>query len=1420
MEAEYPVNKAASVPGPGASLADLFEQQVSAQPDAGALRFEDVRLTYAELDRRANQLAHLLVEEGVRPRDIVALALPRSVEAIVAQLAVAKAGATFLPVDPLYPAERITFMLRDARPVRVLTTAAVGVSLPGVTPVTVLDAPRTVDDLGRRPKTALAVRRGAQAPAYVIYTSGSTGVPKGVVVPHTGIPSLVETHRRRLAAGPGSRVLQFASPSFDASVWEVCMALLTGGTLVCAPADRLLPGPALADLIAEHDVTHVTLPPSALAVLPPDALPSVSVLVVAGEACAPDLVRRWAGGRTMVNAYGPTESTVCATMSRPLSPDGDAAPIGLPIVGTRVYVLDPELTPVEDGAIGELYIAGLGLADGYLNRREITDAVFLPDPFGSPGDRMYRSGDLVRRGPDGQLDFVGRADDQVKINGFRVEPGEVEAALTAHPGLAHAAVVVRETAPGKPRLVAYVVPAGEPVTAVRLRDDLRRRLPDYLVPAAFVVVDRLPLTPNGKLDRRALPDVPVRSEGDDRFLAAATPIEKLLVGIYGEVLGLPEVGAEDDFFQLGGDSLLTIQVLARIREDLGVDLSPRAMFDRPTAAAMAELVAAQEPSGQAASPGEDTDAVRPAERTGALPLSYAQQALWFMAEFAPESYEYNLGTGLRLTGELDEAALLRALAGLVERHEALRTTFEMAGDQPVQVVHPPRTPMVTLADLRSEPDPAAELDARATADLTRPFDLAVGPLVRPSLFRTADDEHVLLLTVHHIVLDRWSVGVLIRELIEFYEAELHGSEPALPPVTLQYADFAVWQREHLTDDALADSLSHWRRTLDGVNPLELPIDRPRPRVRTWAGGAERFHLPAQKVARLRELSHRHGSTLFMSLTAVVDVLLARLSGSSDVAFATVVAGRDRAETEHIVGSFVNTVVLRSRVDGSVPFEQLLAGVKETVLEAFVHQQVPFERVVDEVAPVRDPSRYPLAQVLVVLHRALVEEAHVGGELSVTGYDLPRRSSMFDLTVEFVERGDDLTVWLGYNTDLFEADTVRRLAGMLFRLLDAVLEDPTQTVSALPMLSAAEEHRVLTEFNDTDVEYPSDKCVHELFEEQVRLRPDAVAVIAGQDRITYAELDRRANRIAHALRGLGIGPDVPVGLCVRRGWRMVAGMLGILKAGGAYVPLDPAYPADRLTFMLADTAAPVLLTEEELTGLFGDETAPTVVLLDTGWDTLAEHPDTTPENLTTPDDLAYIMYTSGSTGVPKGVAAPHRATVRTFFSSGLMISGPDEVVPQCLSMSWDGLSAELWSVLLHGGTSVLYPNQPTDAEVLAGLVREHCVTTLCMPPSLLNAFVDAFPDELRSVRQVITGGDVASPFHIAKALRHAPHLRLVNCYGPVESTVAATWYEMPAGYDGTSPVPIGRPLGNTVVYVVDEGLNPVPVGVAGELLIGG
>jgi amino acid adenylation domain-containing protein len=1738
---------------PEACVHELFARQAAATPDAEALRFAGEGTSYRALDEASSRLAHHLRARGVGPETRVGVFAERAPETVVAILAILKAGGAYVPLDPAYPAERLRFLLEDSGARIVVAPAGIPEGIDHDLVADLLDPRAEAAEIDARPVSPPAVEVSPANVAYVIYTSGSTGRPKGVMVTHAGIPGLALGQIERFRIDASSRVLQFASFSFDAAVSEVFTALLSGATLVLAPRDELLPGPGLLETLRRERITVVTLPPSVLAVLSPDELPDLRTLVSAGEAVGPALVERWSEGRLFINAYGPTETTVgpCVAVCEP---DGRTPPIGRPLPGVRVWVLDAAGEPVPVGMPGELYVGGPGVARGYLHRPAQTAERFVPHPFAGGGARLYRTGDRVRWRGDGQLEFLGRVDAQVKVRGFRVEPGEIEAAARRHAGVRDCVVVAREDAPGDRRLVAYVVPHREagvdlwpsigeyfvydeliyhglthdtgrnerylralrrhaagrvvldvgtgadailarlaveagarhvyavellersylsararirelgledrvtvihgdartvelpepaevcvseiveslaggegaavilnqarrllapgaamipgwtrtmmaaatlpdevrlrpafsrlaadyvrrifaevghpfdlrlcvrgfpaanllsapgtfedldfsagPVSPeytrveeleiredgrldglllwlrmqlaegevldgmeeetawlpawfplfdpgiqvragdrlrvecrgvlpdggvapdygargvllrvdgsevpfdflsvhharvykgspfyrrlfahgeVPLRDDsggalpaalrehLRERLPEHMVPSAFVVLDALPLTPNGKLDRAALP-------APDRLAGAAaapprTPVEEVLAGIWAEVLWSDEVGVHDDFFALGGDSLLATRVVARAGALLGVDLSVPALFEAPTVARLAAKVEELRRAGLPQLPP-----VVPVPRDRALPLSFAQERLWFLDRLQPGSAFYTIPAALRLEGELDVAALERALGQVVRRHEVLRTAFPEADGAPVQAVSPFAGFTLPVDDLSAldagERD--AEAARRASDEAARPFDLAAGPLFRARLLRLGDDAHVLLLSMHHTVSDGWSMGVLFRELSALYEAE-RGGEPALPALPVQYADYAVWQRGVLQGELLDRELAWWRERLTGAPALlELPTDHPRQAVQTYRGAYERVELPAALAARLRTLGRGEGATLFMVVLAAFQVLLGRYAGSDDVVVGTPVAGRTRGEVEDLVGLFANTLVLRTALDGDPSFRALLARVRAVTLGAYEHAEVPFEKLVEALHPERTLSHAPLFQVMFRLQEAGRAPAAMLGGVRAQGVEMSFAHVKFDLSLALSAHEGGLTGSLAYATGLFERATIQRLAGHLERVLEQVADDPDLPLSRLELLGGEERRRVLEEWSGAEAPYPSDTTLPALVEAQARRTPHLVALAAEGERLTYAEMEARANRLAHRLLEMGVAPEERVALCLEMGIDAIVGLLGIMKAGAAYLPLDPAAPAERTAFMLDESGARVVVTSPALADRPWGDRARVVMDGDAG---LSGFPETAPAVGTTSRHLAYLLYTSGSTGRPKGVLVEHRGVCNsaTAFARVHDIGEGDRML-LLAPLHFDSSVVEMFATLTTGAElhlprgAAFFPG----AEQLQLLERER-ITHAKFTPSSLAALPHG---PLPHLRTVSAGGEACTAELVE---RWKDGRRFLNFYGPTETSVRVTFHE--CGGDEGAP-PLGRPIPNARLYVVDAAMRPLPAGMPGELCIGG
>ncbi|GIJ79312.1 amino acid adenylation domain-containing protein [Micromonospora phaseoli] len=1418
---------------PAATLAALFEAQVAATPSAPAVEADGRTLRYTELNERANRLARVLVARGVGPERTVALALPRSIDLIVGIVAVAKAGGAYLPVDLTYPAERLAFLLGDAAPATVLTTRAGLAGLPGTgdAETIVLDdvdltglSPANLSDADR-----LGPLRVAN-PAYVIYTSGSSGTPKGVQVTHAGIAGLLANQIARHDARPGARVSQLVSPSFDVMVAEVSMALLAGGCLVVAPTT--FAGEELYAYLAENRISHAHIPPSVLATVPQRELPRLTTIVTGGESCPPEVVAHWSTGRRLVNAYGPTEATIDVSSRVHDSADppelravrGD---IGRPIDGARVYVLDEGLGLVAPGAAGELYVAGPGLARGYRGRAGLTAARFVADPYGPAGSRMYRTGDVVRWRADGGLGFVGRADDQVKVRGFRVELGEIEAVLAAGPAVGQVAVVVREDRPGDQRLVGYVCAAdGTSVDVEVLRALAAQRLPGFMVPSALVVLESLPLTANGKLDRAALP-APALGPGESGR-APVGPRESVLCGLFAEVLGVDRVGVDDGFFELGGHSLLATRLVSRVRSVLGVELTIRALFENPTVATLAKAI---DPTLTA------RPAVRAVPRGESVPLSFGQQRLWFLDRMDGEDTgARNTPIALRLGGALDVEALAAAVGDLAGRHEPLRTVIGEQGGVPFQTVLPPTRPPMPVLETTEED--LADALSEATS---RGFDLSAQIPLRAYLFRLDPELHVLLLVMHHIAVDGASLAPLSRDLADAYSARRRGQAPQWQPLPIQYADYAIWQREILGDDGDRDSeinrqLDYWRTKLAGSpEELPLPTDRPRPPVASYAGDTVALRLDADQHGALLSLARDQRLSLFMVVQAGLVALLSRMGAGADIPIGTPSAGRGDPALEAMVGYFVNTLVLRTDVSGDPTFAELLARVRDTDLAAYDNQDVPFERVVEAVSPTRSLARFPLFQVLLAFQNN-ASAAFEFADLRVSHEAVRHGVSEYDLTLDvFEDYAPDgspagLRGYLEYSTDLFDEPSVVALAERLVRLLAAGVADPHAPVSTLEVMSADERQAVTEGWMGPSWPAPAVRLT-DLLAEQVAGTPDEVAVVCDDQRMTFAELNGRANRLARLLVDRGVGPERVVALAVPRSADMVVALFAVLKAGGAYLPLDLEHPADRLAFMLADAAPVVVLGTADGLAALPPLTTPVVQLdhdaLRSELDALSDADLDDPERIQPlrPENPAYVIYTSGSTGRPKAVVIEHRGMVNlywshrnTFFRPEVAAAGGGRLrigftAPLTFDTSWDSL---LWMLDGHE-LHVINDFVRRDAEAFVDYIDRQRIGFVDLTPSFMQQLVAAgmFADGRHHPTVLMVGGEAVTET-LWNAMRATPDTASYNFYGQTECSNDTASYRVS---DGDVPL-IGKPILNSRLYVLDEGLGLVAPGAAGELYVAG
>ncbi|MFJ9338744.1 amino acid adenylation domain-containing protein [Streptomyces sp. NPDC101733] len=1417
-----------------ATLVDLFAEQVRRAPDVEAVVCGDERLTYAELDARSAALAARLVDAGVVRESPVALLMERSVHLPVAILAVLRAGGLYVPLGDGFPVARLHWMVERTGALLLLTDpATAGHEAVRTSPVPVLDATAPVEV--RADGAPAAVPCAPEQLAYVMYTSGSTGEPKGIGVTHANVAALA----RDAAFGAAHRRVLAHSPlSFDASTYELWVPLLAGGQVVMAPPGRIDTA-ALTRLVDEHRITSLFLTAALFNLVVEECvelLTRVREVWTGGEAASPHSFARaleQAPDTVLVNVYGPTETTTFATRHR-LDPRTGAAvdgrvPIGAALDDTRLYVLDPLGRPVPEGAVGELCVGGTGVARGYLGRPGLTAQQFTADPYGAPGARMYRTGDLARRRPDGAVDYLGRADQQVKIRGHRIEPGEIEAELARLPQVGHAAVVVREDTPGEQRLVAYVVAAdGLLAEAAELRRALAARLPAYMLPSAIVALDALPVTPNGKLDRRALPAPPEEGVSRAEFTAPATATEELAAAVWSEVLGAGRIGRHDDFFALGGHSLRATRAVSRLGARLGTGVPLRLLFEHPTLerfAAALDALRAERPDGTARATELAAIGARPAGTDA--PLSFAQQRLWFLDQLQPGRPDYNIPVAARLRGPLDADALAAALCAVVTRHEVLRSRVVEGPEGPVQTVEAPEVFAPLRTDLGDLPREEARSRALglAHADAAAPFDLATAPLMRARVVRVTDEEHLLVLVLHHTVGDGWSMPVLWRELSGAYAALRRGRLPELPELPVQYGDFAYWQQRRLADGGADAGIAYWRGALGGLPALELPTDRPRPQVRSGAGDAFVFEVPAELAQRLGALARERGATLFMVLLAGFQALLARYTSQVDIAVGSPIAGRDRTELEPLIGFFVNTLVLRTDLSGDPDFDELLGRVRRTALAAYEHQDVPFDRLVEELRPERDLSRNPLFDVLFQLHPEQLDSLPLDG-VEVESLDTSNGTAKFDLSLAMTEHPGGLTGTVQYATDLFDRTTVERFGAHYLRLLAGAAETPDAPLSRLDVLSPEEHAALLGEEPAPRADRPAARTLHSLVAEQARQRPDAPAVTCAGRTTTYAELDAAANRLAHRLRRAGTGPETTVAVMAGRDPRMLVCVLAVLKAGGAYVPVDAGHPAERVRTVLGDSGAHLVLTAGLPGGLPADLAGSLPVLdLDAERHLIDAEPATEPPAPASPAHLAYLLYTSGSTGRPKGVAVSHAAI--TGYLAALTSTfdlGPDDAVLARTALTFDPSVRDLFAPLTTGGRIVLASqDEAGDPDALARLLHGEGVTALLsIVPSMLEPLVAAVAGPAPALRLVMTTGEAltAGLARAAHALGTPGRLRLVNQYGPTECTNTTTYHVVTDADIEAGRIPIGRPLPGARVLVLGEHLEPLPRGAVGELFIAG
>ncbi len=1396
------------------TLTDMFTAQARRTPQRTAIHCGGRTVDYAELARRAGALARLLRARGAGPETYVGVCLNRDEALIVALLATLETGAAYVPLDPAYPAERIAFTLEDAQTPLLITRADASANL-DASSAEIIDLECV--DLSTPDSAAVASdhwRAGSAAAAYALFTSGSTGRPKGVAISHRSVAAMLAWARRVYRPDQWACTLAATSVCFDLSVFEMFLPLTSGGAVAMVFNAMGLPE-------VDAPVTLINTVPSAIAeLLRMEAIPETARTInLAGEPLRRDLVQRlYALDHVdqVYNLYGPSEDTTYSTWALIPRDEAREPTIGAPLDNSRVYLLNESLRPVPLGCPGELCLAGAGLARGYLNRPALTAAKFIANPFATDGSRLYRTGDLARWLPDGRLAFLGRLDHQVKLRGFRIELGEIETALRACDSVRDAAVLAREDQPGEQSLTAYVAGGGD---ADALRAHLAERVPHFMIPAHFVFLDSLPLTPNGKLDRKALPAPDL---GEDRgFVAPRDELERAMAAIWAEVLGVDDaerIGAEADFFALGGHSLLAARVAARVRERFEVDLPVRALFERPTPAALAREVARAMTAGAVV----DEPPLAPAGRD-AVPLSFPQERLWFIYKLDPEGSAYNVPLAMRAKGRLDETAFQRALDALVDRHESLRTRFEERDGDAFQIIDAPAPAAFTAVDLRPDPPQEREPAFRRAlqAETEQPFDLRRGPLFRVHAWRLDDDDWGLLLNMHHIVSDGWSIEVLARDLTALYRRALAEDEALdLEPLPIQYADYAHWQRRRLQGEPLERLLAYWEESLRGAPPdLELPTDRPRPPIQSFHGGHCRFELGPAVAHALDAACREQGVTPFMAALAIYATLLARHANQDEVCIGAAIANRGRTALDGLIGFFVNTLALRVDLRGDPSFIELLRRTRHMALNGFANQEAPLELVIDRLNLDRDPSRPPLFQAAFAYETLAADrpqEDLPGVAFTAEPFEYP--VSKFEITLGLTRQDETLHGVIEYAADLFDADTITRLGERFAVLAASLTERPERPVGQASIMTDAERGRALDEWNDTASPFPRDKLLHELFEDCARARPADPAVYWEGDTLSYGELDARANQLARRLTALGVRPDVSVGVCVAKDLMLPAALLGILKAGGAYTPLDPTYPADRIVRMIEDAGVALALVTEgaaewRVEGL-------RVFDLASDWPEAAALPADKPTVSVDPQNLAFTLFTSGTTGRPKGVMLTHRGAVNFVNTDPEWHARPGDHVAQMSNLSFDAFTYELWTALSHGACVNLVPRETLfDLDALEAWFVERRIAAGLAATAVFNHLGHERPAIFRTARVFHFGGEQADLQSVRAVLEHS-RVPLLHGYGPTEATTYVTIERVTELAEEAEVLPIGSPIANTRVYLVDRQLQPVPVGVIGSLLIAG
>ncbi|WP_367818270.1 amino acid adenylation domain-containing protein [Paenibacillus sp. SI8] len=1396
------------------TMPQLFEQRAAEMPDRVAISFEGTNWTYRELDEQANRLARYLLVSGMKQEDLAAILLHRSPRMIVCILAIWKAGGAYVPIDPDYPQQRILELLADSGAVCLLT------EMPFVTPdieqryngkIVPIDRDEEAICQAEKENVTLPALASSHL-AYVIYTSGSTGKPKGAMLEHAGMLNHMDAMISAFQLDEHSVIAQNAPHCFDISVWQLVTALVLGGRTAIYSNELVLNVREFMNQVAADKATVLEMVVSYMTAMldQPVAvpLPDLQYVLVTGESIKPPLAQRWFERYPhikLVNAYGPTEASDDITLYvMENAPELETVPIGKPVQNLHVYIVDPYMKLVPVGVQGELCVSGIGVGRGYLNDPERTSKVFMEDPFRSEsGIRMYRTGDLARFLPDGNLAYVGRVDHQVKIRGYRIELGEIEAILLKQAGIKEAVVIDRTDAYSQKYLCAYFVSDDDlPVSELKL--SLGKELPGYMVPSYLVQMDQLPLTPNGKINRKALPEPDGLHELD--YTEPSNETERKLCVIWQQMLGTPRIGIHDNFFELGGHSLKAMMLLAQIHRETSVEVPLRTLFEKPTVQQIAAFIDQ--------SSAQEYHSIQPTPEQEHYPLSSAQKRMFILQQFEADNIGYNMPDVMLIEGKLDVGRFEQAYLALIDRHESLRTSFHTVDGEPRQRVHALSDLEVRLEVLHADSDEAA---VQLVQSIIRPFKLNEAPLIRAALIRKADDQHVFVCDMHHIVSDGVSSGIIVNDFAALYA----GSE-RLPTLNVQYKDFAVWQNELFQSGAMQRHEQYWLSKFDGEVPLlNLATDFPRPQVRSFDGNSISFGSGSERMAGLNAFAAAQGTTLYMVLLAAFNVLLGKYSGQDELVVGTPIAGRPHADVENVTGMFVNTLALRSRPESGLTFQGFVQQVKETSLQAYEHQDYPFELLVERLGLQRDMSRNPLFDTMFIFQNTEDAEIELNG-LQFKPFPLEHHVAKFDLALTAVETEDEIGFNLTFSTSLFHQATVERMGLHLLNLIDNVLTRPDTQLAELNMITE-EERSQLALFNATQTDVLPGKTLHGLFEDQAALTPEQPAVIFAEQQLTYAELNEAANRLARTLRDMGVGPEARVGIMAGRSLELIVGIMAILKAGGAYVPIDPQYPQERIRYLLADSGTTIVLTQERLlAGLSEDVRAAfDGKWLDLNDDQLYAANGSNLEQINAMTDLAYIIYTSGTTGNPKGVMVEHRSiTGNLLWRKSEYALSTDDNVLQLFSFAFDGFVTSFFTPILAGSTVVLpQEDEARDPFAIKKHIAKHGITHFISVPSLYSALLDCMStEEGDSLRIITVAGEKVNKQVIERSKQLFPHIELVNEYGPTESSVVATFLRDLAP---DKDITIGRPIANTQVYIVNETHHHMqPIGIIGELCIAG